>query len=915
MILGLLACLALGGLQMSAAAPTSGLVVQAPVNRSSDAISEKVESAVRQLAMNTAALSRSSREALRRRGLFNSKIPFSLPVKVTIAGLPEGASRGTRERGIGDITLQFDASGSRTFPTAYQQLLQDTFNIAKATIGIVFGAPSEGGIVHVRNFDADIADRDAVVGGYYVHNNGSGEREIRFPVYNSPEAAAVNFVHTLLLAYLGASDYGYDAFTEGIVRAGVLRIVRTAGAMPATLDAEMLESVLDNTYDVRGFYDWFNQRALGGERFVAQNLRDVPLPVGGSLGGIYLARYQMAGSAWQKVLVQYPGFISAMNQALYTNPSLRGDVDALTAQAQTVIDTLGGSSGATVEGRSFAEWFRRQHVLDTHRILGQKLFVQPIPIPAEGGSSDFGVFLIQATYYQTMANGDEILLAGTSYPIFWTPNFDRIFPSAQEDSMPIAGAYGAVAPNLPSLFGSQPYRCAVDIPIVDKINRTYVPAGAVSTGANPTEKNFYGTVLGVNSAGATVRVRLTIGATVFDNINVTNGAFGTLINQPIFTSSARVRVEVIRNAGIDTVVIDRLVNKGPGPLALDLRPNDGEFVFSPNSGLSKGMSLLGLPIDPIAHTAGELFGVAENSVLLARYNAAKAGFDIYPNTGMPEAGDGFFVRLESANPTWSYLGKDHPGTPVAVALRPGWNLITAPVRETVPTSSITVVTGADFPKSYADALGVELGTTFFQFSPGAPDAATGAPETGTLDEATQFEPGKGYYIRVLVPAGAVLLFEPNSIAGRPRAAGFQATGETASPAPDWRLRLRLVDGDRYSTTYVGQSKTATLGYDRREDSGLPLGVGGLQISVQNTEPMFQDMRRSLEATVFKVVASGLQKGKLYSLQMKFMNGQPNFTFTDPEIGAGGRISREWTYTFRASGKTRMFEIIKRRGER
>jgi hypothetical protein len=38
------------------------------------------------------------------------------------------------------------------------------------------------------------------------------------------------------------------------------------------------EDVLENLYDTGTWYDWFNQRALGGPIFIAPNLRDVPLP-------------------------------------------------------------------------------------------------------------------------------------------------------------------------------------------------------------------------------------------------------------------------------------------------------------------------------------------------------------------------------------------------------------------------------------------------------------------------------------------------------------------------------------------------------------------------------------------------------------------------------------------------------------
>jgi hypothetical protein len=651
MTVGLVAFLVVGSAG-AVSPPRSGLVVDVSASRSASQIEESVEAAVRDFSRRAARLTESHRNALLKRGLYDRRIPFSLPVRVHLEGLPEGRGGGNQNQIQGNsIALVFDSSGPRAFPTAYRQLLQDVFNQARPTLDVIFGQPSQGGNVRVRNFDADIGDRDAVAGGYYLHDNGSGEREIRFPVYFSNEAAAVNFVHTVLLAYLGANDYGFDAFTEGLVRAATMRAVRTPGTLPAGLDPQVVESVLDNTYDVGTFYDWFNQRALGGAKFIAPNLRSVPLPPGGSLGGIYLARYQMAGSAWQKTLVEYPGFAAAFNEEFYANPGMRGDVAQLVALADQVLFTLGGP-GSTLEGLPFADWFVRQHILETRDTLGPKLFVQPIPLPPIGGSPDFGVFLIQATFFETRPGGDEILLGGTSYPIFWTPNYDRIFPSGQEDSMPIAGAYGAVAPNLPNIFGGQPYRASVDIPVFDRINRTYVPAGAVATGSNTSENNFYGTVLGVpGGLNATIRIRVTIGSSVFDNIPVLNGAFGALISSTIFTNAARARVEVIRNeSGVDTVFADRFVNKGPGPLALDLRANNGESVFSPLGGLPKGMSLIGLPLDPWAKTGGDLLQIAESQVLAARYNSARANYDIYPNTGPFVLGQGFFVRMDAAQP-------------------------------------------------------------------------------------------------------------------------------------------------------------------------------------------------------------------------------------------------------------------------
>lgn len=891
--------------------PRSGLIVDVSSSRSAAAIEERVESAVRQFGANASRLTAAARSAWIRSGRYNPKIPFSLPVSVHLEGLPP--SRSISPKGGGGLTLVFDSSGPRAFPTAYRQLLQDTFTQAQATINAVFGPPSLGGNVRVLNFDADIGDRDAVVGGYYVHNNGSGEREIRFPVYGSPEAASVNFVHTLLLAYLGGVDYGYDAFSEGLVRAATMRIARTANALPASLDPQVVESVLDNTYDVGTFYDWFNQRPLGGAKFIASNLRDVPLPVGGSLGGIYLLRYQMSGSAWQKVLAAYPGFASAYNQALYASPNLQGDVAGLVQLAQTTIDALAGGPNATVEGLSFADWFTRQHILETRNTRGQKLLVQPIPLPPIGGTSDFGVYLVQATFFETRANGDEILLGGTSYPIFWTTNFDRIFPSVQEDVMPIAGAYGSVAPNFPNLFGGQAYRVAIDIPVLDKIARTYVPAGAVATGSNTTENDFYGTISGVaGGAGVSVRVRLTIGSTVFDNIPAVNGAFGTRINQSIFLNSARLKVEVIRQVtGNDTVVLERFVNKGPGPLALDLRTGNGEASFDVPGGLPKGLSLLGIPVDPYAKTGGDLLQIAEDQVLAAHYNAARAAYDIYPDTGPLQIGGGYFVRTESALGNFSIPGRTHPGTPVAIALRPGWNLISNPLPEGVTTDRITVVRSTDLPKTYAEAVGSDLGTTFFQFLPGAPDAATGAPETGTLDAATQFEPGKGYFVRVLVPEGVTLLFEPANFATFGPQRSPRAKAAVQPPAVSWKLGLELFDGPHRARSYLGQTPTATAGFDRKEDSGLPPSLGGMQVYSENGDRMYVDMRATGREEVWQVRLTGLTVGKQYRLKLTHLLGRRDYSFFDPDNGIYGIIRQDWAYYFRARRANPVFTIRSR----
>ncbi len=852
-------------------------------------------------------LSAGVRRSLGRGKRYHAQVPFSLPgvVRLSNRGRVLLGGRGARSRGAG-IDLAFDVSGPRAFPASYQQQLVDVFTEAETYLDLVFGAPSLGGTVHVRNYDADIGDRHAVSGGYFVPDNGMSEPEIRFPIFNNPEAAAVNFVHCLLLAYLGPNAYGFDAFQEGLARAATMRIVRISDAMPANLDPGQIEAVLENLYDVGPAYDWLNQRPLGGARFIAPNLLEVPLPAGGSLGGIYLIRYQMAGTAWQKVLAQHPGFIAAFNQQFYSNPGLSGDVPGLAMLAQAVLDSLAGA-GATVEGRSFAEWFRRQFALETRDTLGPKQFILPTPIEPFG-APDFGVFDVASVYFETRLGGDEILLSGVCFPIFWTDTFDRLFPDAQSELMSIAGAYGSVTPNLPDLHSGKPYRCTVDLPVQDRMARAFLPAGAIATAENPTPNDFYGTVAGVQGgSGVTVRIRLTQGSTVIDDIAVEFGAFGTRIATSQYLGYGQLRVEVIRRQNsLDTVVIDRLVNKGPGPLGLDLRLGNGESTFAPLGGLPKGLSTLGLPIDPFASLVGAVLGIPEAQVLAARWNGSKARYDIYPDCGPMLQGGGFFVRMDAAQPGFAYAGRSVSGVPGAVALRPGWNFVACPLLETVPTSRVQVVRAAEIPDSYGQAIGTSIGAEFFEFLPGANDAATGAPETGTMVPASSFVPGKAYYVRTLAAEGVSLVFQPASQA---TSLAASSASRGSAPQPTWLMRVAVADGPRQTWVQIGQSFSASYGFDPAEDSGLPPSFGGMQLTVLGPERMFRDVRFYRRPTVYRMRLEGLRPGRTYTLRTSFERGGLRlYSLRDV-----ARTLPTWhvgpaAYTFRATSTERAFEV-------
>lgn len=224
---------ALGVVSASALASATVLDVVVPPTRSGDT-DAVIQEAATHYANRWAQLTARDRVFRAEHG---QPSQFSTPpLSVRLSGT---APRTRGNPGRGPITLQFDTTGPGAFPDTYRLFLQDVFTRSVNTMNLLFGLPSESGTVRVLNFDATLSDRNAVIGGIYVHNN-NGDREIRFPIYQDtggikPEVTAVNFIHTLLLAYLGGKPLPNDAWQEGLVRAVTMNVVRTPGSLPPGL--------------------------------------------------------------------------------------------------------------------------------------------------------------------------------------------------------------------------------------------------------------------------------------------------------------------------------------------------------------------------------------------------------------------------------------------------------------------------------------------------------------------------------------------------------------------------------------------------------------------------------------------------------------------------------------------------------
>ncbi len=911
-------------------APRSALIVdigsRGPAQ--SDEIRRIVENAVRAEVEATDRFAEAYVGGLRRIGLVPDGVSFDVPRVVILrrnGRLLTGGYGAAMTLGGGDLVLQFRPDGHQNaFPPDYRSLLQSVFNSARPHMNTIFGMPFQGGPVRVDNMDATIGDRDAVAGGIYLPDDGTGTPAIWFPVYTAGETAAVNFVHTLYLAYLGPAIFDFDAWSEGFARAATMATVRIPNALPASLDPNFIQQVVLATYDVSAHYDWYNQPALANDRFIAPNLKNLPLPPGGSLGGIYLMRYMMAGTAWAKVITEWPGFFSTFLQQYYADPSISGNLLALITLAQATLDTLNGGPGATVEGVSFAEWYRRQWVLNPTATRGRKVFVQAIPITFGLGGNDFGVFAIWATYFETAAGGNEILLSGTSFPIYWDSTFARLFTSGQDDRMDIAGAFGSVTPNLPDVFNAgggttQWYRATVEIPVGDQIGRTIVPAGAIATAAQPTPKNFYGVVIGFDGAKVggdptvTGKVRLTVlPSGNFVDAPLRNGAFGVTTSL-LSGSPVRCRIDVIPVFnGVDQAPIHtEFVNVWGSRLGLELFLE--EFgSYAPSGGLAAGVQMVGFPIRPFELNTSLQLGLPSNQTLVARWKQERFDYERWPSLEPFDVGEAFYIRMPSAAPGFSVEGRrtgKEGFQPVTVALQPGWNQIVNPFPNAVSFSDVTVQRGADFPATWQTAQSSGwIDTEVFEFVPGSPDPHSGVPEGGTLVPVSAFPAGKGVFVRVLVPEGVTITFRPGLLSPN--------RGRNLPPfrRSEWRGRVTVYGyGTEAASVEVGKSSGLRAGFDVGVDAGMPpIWGGATQLTItRGGDWLYRDIVGTYDRS-WDLVATGLRPGYWYRIRFDTTERSGYFpvivTIHDLETNRRQFVVNSGWVFFRASSSTHRFRL-------
>jgi hypothetical protein len=328
----------------------------------------------------------------------------------------------------------------------------------------IYGEPAFDHTVNVR--------RDPSLGfeGVYdpTHN------EMRFRSAAQPDVVC----HELMHAFRDDYVIGQSSFEEGMARAAEIELFDRLDAYEHSFDERH-----GYGYDV--YYEGLDRAAIGGR--------------GGSFFLGYaspLVRYQLAGYAWGKVLIENSGFFVDFNRALYAaSAAAEGGVP----EARLV--EMAATVQPAVEGAPFTSWYGRQGVLDTNPPGGYFLYQR--------------INQLIVDYVYRDASGLEIMQPNA--PFAWRVYDDRDTVLDEGDGTTNGSGVGFIpALRMPDGYAGRLRVVASAVSPAGPIeNVAYRPAGG--------EQGVFGVVIG--SSSGTVTFSPLDDATLAVGARVERGAF------------------------------------------------------------------------------------------------------------------------------------------------------------------------------------------------------------------------------------------------------------------------------------------------------------------------------------------------------------------------------------------------------
>ena len=258
--------------------------------------------------------------------------PDGEPILPDLAAARHAAAADTTN----ELAFTFD---SPLFPWSAEELatISTTLNACYPVAKDIYGPPAFAITVNVRH------DPNISVAGLY--NPSLNEMAL-----TGLDAGAL--CHEMIHAFRDDDIVALSSFEEGMTRAAEIEVFdRLAPAYVHPFDQNH-----SYTYDV--FYEALNRPAIGSSA--------------GFFAGYVspLLRYQLAGYAWGKGIVENPRFLADFNALLYTTIL----TDPTAQFTESTLKALAAAAQPTLEGQPFAAWYAGQGVLDTAPPVGYQLY-------------------------------------------------------------------------------------------------------------------------------------------------------------------------------------------------------------------------------------------------------------------------------------------------------------------------------------------------------------------------------------------------------------------------------------------------------------------------------------------------------------------------------------------------------------
>lgn len=799
------------------------------------------------------------------------------------AGLAVGVDTLVAQMSLGRVvrtsatrssTLSFvvPTTGTGAWTAEQAAFIKSIADQAVIQLTSICGTPLNGGTITIINYDATIADRDAVAGGIYnVSTN-----QFLFPVYNSEVSVIANLTHLVAHAMRGADILGYDSWEEGIARAtGQIAAPRVAQAMnraTSVVDALRRES----NYHALPFYDMLNQPSLGNSSFVPKSQRTAPIEPG-TIGGIWLPRYMMAGSAWMKIYIDDPLFFQKFMQAYKTagGATIAGNVPQLRQVLKGAI--------TTVEGQPVDTWFEHQYVLDNSVRVGRKLYAYTVPIRTQSGT-DSSLF-IDLMYVDTTTDGDETPIDGFSYPQYFDFEDQRIYPGAQYESVEVYKGEGAFSPSFNNDFLGGAQRVRMALPVgMESMELTYAFG---QSGSLVSPRTLYGVVDGLTTGS--IEVSSAVGTI---SGSVVRGSFGLVLPEGSFDTPRAYQLTVKNSNG--TVVGTRQVNLGYSEGVVYINLNSPEITVS--RPYTASLQMMTIPMSFREVDNAKVLGVNGTGFKLARWIQPNKAYSLYPAIDSFAPGRAFWMKPD-AGFTASLKGASTPMNRDSLFSTVfGWNMVGLPVDRTVSVADLLVQVQDQTAITFAAAVtkGV-IGNYFIRYNNGYEPILA----TGTLS------PWEGYWIRVRQSEGVTFIVPP-SVAAAAAVSVSRSAAPSAVVSQGWRSAIQIKAGTQSAKLWIGQNKSATAGYDLAFDAESgPADPTGLRAQITASQPLLQDIQPLVQRSVWKITISGAAPRSSLLLSMSDLSAVKQagrVIVTDQQAMCSWDLSGGWPISINTDSK-------------